>query len=686
MSRYWLNASGDRSVIVGEAAPGETAPRRNVDCKEGPWPYPDNDPKINTIWALFESSCEKFADSDAMAWRDVIKVHSEEKMVTKKVDGKSTQVPKTWQYFELSGYTYMTYKEVYANVKNYAAGILSLGIKPREEIFHIYGQTSHIWLQTALACNANAITVATAYDNLGEKGILHSLTQTQSVAIFVDNAILHTLVKPIAETNIRIIICKDEIKDKENDEDVKALLEARPELQIYSYSDIIELGKKNFTEPGLPKPEDVALIMYTSGSTGAPKGVVLTQANVIAGVAGTVGNVDHSVIPPKSRLLAYLPLAHILEFTFEMNVFYWGGTLGYGTIKTLSDNSVRNCLGDICEFKPTIMVGVPAVWETVRKGILGQIAKLPYLTQKIFWLAFHSKVKLASYGIPLPLVDNLIFKKVRAATGGNLSYVMNGGASISYDTQVFITNLICPMLNGYGLTETNANTCLLTPYSFAYSSQGELTHSITAKLVDVAEAGYFAKNNQGELLVKGPSVSAEYYKNPEETSASHTEDGWFKTGDIGEWTKMGHIKLIDRKKNLVKTANGEYIAIEKLETVYRSNQYIASICVYADENKVKPVGIVVPNQANVERLASELGVEHHDDIAHDPKVKKAIEKSIIETGSKGGLKGIELLQGIVVSKVEWTPQNGFLTSAQKLERKKILKDNKKEIDQVYNDA
>lgn len=686
MSKFWLNATGDRSVIVGEAAPGETAPRRNIDCKDDNWRYPENNPELDTIWAIFKYACKTYSSSNAMAWRDTIKLHFEEKMVTKKIDGKATQVPKKWQYYELSPYNYITYKETFEIVKNYAAGILHLGIKPREEIFHIYAQTSHVWLQTALACNANAITVATAYDNLGEKGILHSLTETRSVAIFVDNAILHTLIKPVNETNIRVIIHKDDIENPDQNEDIQALLKARPELQIYSYNQVVALGKENFQEPNPPTEEDIALIMYTSGSTGPPKGVVLSNKNVTAAVAGTMGNVDHTVIPPGGKLLAYLPLAHILEFLFEMDTLLWGCTLGYGTVKTLSDTSMRNCLGDIREFKPTIMVGVPAVWEGVRKGILGKINELPFITRKIFWLAYYAKLRLTEYGIPLPLVDSLIFKKIREATGGNLSYVMNGGAAISQDTQQFVTNLICPMLSGYGLTETCANTGLMTPYSFAYGTQGEITHSVTIKLVDVPEAGYFAKNNQGELFVKGPAIAKEYYKNPEETKAAFTDDGWFRTGDIGEWTSMGHIKLIDRKKNLVKTANGEYIALEKLETIYRSNSYISAICVYADENKVKPIAIVVPNMGPVTQLAKDLGVDHHEDISHEPKVKAAIEKSIIETGVNGGLKGIEILQGIVVSKVEWSPQNGFLTSAQKLERKKILADNKKEIDEIYNQS
>lgn len=679
-----LNSKTITSVPVGDAAPGETAPRRNIKSKNAPVQYPNNNPDLATIWDLFTWACKEYPTLRAIGSRSIVDVHEETKMLTKKVDGKMEQVPKTWKYFELSGYKYTTYTELLRLVKDYASGLIALGIEPEaKEICHIYGETSAFWLQSALACSANGIPIATAYDTLGEEGLTHSLTQTESIAIFVDNAILHTLVKPLDKTKIRIIIYRDDIKDPESDKNIQELRAVRSDLQIMSFSQVVALGKENPKEPLGSKAKEMALIMYTSGSTGPPKGVVLTHANVMAGVGGAVANITHSHIPPGSRMLAYLPLAHILEYTFELATLYWGGILGYGTVKTISDASVRNCKGDIREFKPNIMCGVPAVWESVRKGILAKIQALPPFSQKLFWTAYRAKMKMASMNLPLPLVDSLIFKKIKDATGGDLKLLLNGGAAVSKDTHQFITTLIAPLLIGYGLTETNANTCLMTPESFSFETQGELIPSVTVKLVDVPDAGYFAKNNQGEILIKGPPVSQQYFKNPKETEAAFTEDGWFRTGDIGQWTDIGHIKLVDRKKNLVKTLNGEYVAIEKLESVYRSNPCILNICVYADSQHVKPVAIIVPNPAHVENLAKELGVELHDDIAHDEKVKNAIQAQILSTGKQAGLKGIELLEGIVISNHEWTPQNGFLTSAQKLERKKILADNKEAIDTLY---
>lgn len=673
------------SVEVGEAKAGETAPRHNVGAKDGLWETPENIPEISSIYNLLQWSVKQYGSKSAMGWRTILDIHEETKQVTKKIEGKEQTIEKKWQFFELSPYKYISFNQLANVVSDYAAGLINIGIKPSgEERFHIYAQTSAQWMQTALACNSQGIPCVTAYDTLGEEGLTHSMLETETVGVFVDNDNLHTLVNPLQKaTNVRVIVYRDDIADPENDPNVQEILNVRPDIKLYSYNQIIASGKETPVAANPSKPDDVALIMYTSGSTGTPKGVVLLNSTVISGVAGVTGNISRKIINTKDRLLAFLPLAHIFEFTFEMACIFWGGTLGYGTVKTISDVSVRNSVGDIREFKPTIMVGVPAVWENVKKGILHKVQENSALVQKVFWGAYHTKLKLTSMGIPVPFVDNLIFKKVRDATGGHLRFTLNGGAPLSAETQQFLSTLICPMLIGYGLTETNANTTLMTPHSYEFGTQGEPTHGVAIKLVDVPDAGYFAKNNQGEILIKGKPVSPYYFRNEKETANSYTEDGWFMSGDIGEWTEHGTIRIVDRKKNLVKTLNGEYIAIEKLESTYRANSYVSNICVYADQSKVRPVAIVVPRDQAVHSLCKELGIDIHEDVSHDPKVVSAIHKSLLETGKTSGLKGVELVCGVVISSIEWTPQNGYLTSAQKLQRKLIVNDNKDAIDRVY---
>ena len=266
-------------------------------------------------------------------------------------------------------------------------------------------------------------------------------------------------------------------------------------------------------------------------------------------------------------MLTYLPQAHILEFVFENACLYWGGTMGYGNPKTLSDQSVRNCKGDIREFKPTILVGVPAVWESVKKGIITKVNAGSPLVKNLFWAALSAKGFLMSTGLPgTAVLDAVVFKKIKDATGGRLRLCMNGGGPIAKETQRFISMAITPMVGGYGLTETTAMGALCDPMHWTDSALGDIPSSIEIKLVDFADAGYYSTNNppQGEIWIRGDAVMENYFKNEQETKEAVTADKWFKTGDIGEFDKNGHLRIIDRKKNLVKTQNGEYIALEKV--------------------------------------------------------------------------------------------------------------------------
>lgn len=688
------------NVPIGEARKGETAPRVNGRLKNR---EPIKRPlglKCNTVYEFIVEVFEKGGDRQCMGYRDTIEIHRQKKMIKKVVDGEEVEVEKTWMYYELSDYKYETYKEVLTTIHQYGRGLVKMGLQPgNNDRLHIFASTSPRWMKTFMAAQSQAIPVVTAYDTLGEKGLTHSIVQTETKVVFTDNALLENLIKPLQKaTSVKYIIHGEPLDPNDKRQDGELYSQAkkaydeiqkmRPDIQILSLADVLALGEAKDVPVHPPKPSDLSCIMYTSGSTGDPKGVVLKHENIVAGLGGVAFVANKDYISEKDRIIAFLPLAHIFELAFELIAFYWGGILGYANVKTISDVSVKNCVGDMKAFKPTIMVGVAAVWETLKKGIIGQIAKQPPFTQKLFWAAFNYKQKTWKIPGSSYIIDNVIFKKVKAATGGNLRYVLNGGSPLSKDTQIFVSTLLAPMLIGYGLTETVANTTVVSPADFELGVQGALSGSIQVKLVDVLDAGYKAEDNQGEIWIKGYPVMSEYYKNEQETSNAFDSEGWFKTGDIGEWTSTGQLKIIDRKKNLVKTLNGEYIALEKLESIYRSNHYVANICCYADESHAKPIAIVVPNEVAVRALAVESGLikGEHDDLQpafDDAKFCGHVHKSLVSTAKAQGLGGIELIAGLVFVNGEWTPQNGFVTSAQKLQRKLILNANKEAVDKLY---
>ncbi|KAF2663976.1 long-chain-fatty-acid-CoA ligase 1 [Microthyrium microscopicum] len=673
-------------VTDQKAVAGETVPRRNHKTpKELKW---QPAPEISTVHDIMRYASKKFGNAKALGSRKLIKMHNDSKMVKKVIDGKETEVEKKWQYFELGPYTHISFVEFEKLALQVGAGLRKLGLEPGDKL-HLFAATHPHWLASAHAAMSQSIPIVTAYDTLGEEAVTHSMLQTNAKAIYLDPHLLKTLINPLKKAkDITKVIYNT--SDPVKEEDIAALKEAHPHLEILSFEDVRKLGEENPIDTVPPKADDLACIMYTSGSTGTPKGVKITHKNIVASVCGICVIVG-VYLGPGDGLLAYLPLAHILEFVFENTVMFVGGTLGYGNFRTLSDTNCRNCVGDIKEFKPTILVGVPAVWEQVKKGIITKVQGGSAITKSMFWGAMSTKEFLLGRGLPgVGIIDSIVFSKVREATGGKLRIAFNGGGPISKETLKFISMAICPLISGYGLTETVAAGAIQDPLKWYPDALGEVPGSVEMKLVDYEDAGYKSTNNppQGEIWIRGHSITQGYLDNEEETKAAYTDDGWFKTGDIGEWDKNGQIKIIDRKKNLVKTVNGEYIALEKLESVYRSDSVVANICVYADQSKSKPIAIIFPAEPALKKMAQENGIsgDHLEELIHDAKLQNLVHNALLATGRKGGLKGIELIDGVVLADEEWTPQNGFTTSAQKLNRKKILEHYKKEVDAAYKKA
>lgn len=297
----------------------------------------------------------------------------------------------------------------------------------------------------AHACASISTTIATSYDTLGESGLTHSLNEPDCIGLFTNAELLPTVATVLSNTpKVKFVIYDGNPSP--------ALLEklrmVREDILIMHISELHERGRTVPVEhlaARRPTKDTLACIMYTSGSTGAPKGVCITHANIVASI-GSVYIVFGHHFAPGNTYLAYLPLAHVLEYIVELCALFVGVTSGYARPKTLTDASVRNCLGDLNAFRPNIMFGVPAVWETIRKGILGKVSSGGSLKQHVF----NGAMALKKAGVPVlgGLADSAVLSKVRAATGGQLLFTMNGGAAISRETQEFLSHAVVPMMQG----------------------------------------------------------------------------------------------------------------------------------------------------------------------------------------------------------------------------------------------
>lgn len=514
------------------------------------------------------------------------------------------------------------------------------------------------------AAASQSIAIATAYDSLGASAVEHTLAQPGCVAMFLD---LHLLANATSglETvkSVKHCIYNDQSNTPVPEGVLQTFRQTHPHLGIISLTELLELGESHPCDPVPPKPDDLFCIMYTSGSSGAPKGVPVTHETMVAALAGLLCNLEEGY--HQERILAYLPLAHILELCTENLVLLDGGTLGYGSPRTLFDSMTKNCLGDVREFRPTVLVGVPQVWETLRKGIETRIGASGLVTRLAFWSAFRLKSFVVSAGLPgTGLIDDIIFSKIREMTGGDVRFLFSGASSISHHTQHFLSLVLAPMITGYGLTETVGNGAMGNPLQWTTDSIGPVSGALEMKLVSVPDLGYDATSNppQGEIWCRGKTVVKEYYKNPEETAKAFTEDGWFKTGDVGEIDAHGRVKVIDRVKNLVKLQGGEYIALEKLEATYRASRFVNNLMVYGSSEHRRPIAIIMPAMDAISDLAARLGVSE-DEKLRSPKIVAAVHEDLLAMAKRSGLQSLETVAGVLLVEDEWLPASVSIFSA-----------------------
>ncbi|KAJ6626078.1 long-chain-fatty-acid-CoA-ligase [Mycena sp. CBHHK59/15] len=658
---------------------------------------------IDTVYDILEYVARTHGSRDALGWRDIVDIHEETKDVTKMVDGKEVVEKKKWKYFQLSDYQYISYVQLRDQVSEIARGLVDLGITA-DDVFNIYAQTSLNWQLMAHACGSISTTIATAYDTLGPAGLTHSLNEPSCVGLFTNAELLPTLLTVLSNTpTVRFVVFDGEPAAKL----LAQLKESRPDLSILSIDDLRKRGAPlslDTLADRRPSASTVSCIMYTSGSTGTPKGVVITHANLVASVGAVRTLLGHH-LTMDDAYLAYLPLAHILEYIVELCMLFVGMPTGFGRVKTLTDASVRHCDGDIKCFRPSIMVGVPAVWETIRKGIIGKVAAGGALRSSVFRGAVEAKRR----GVPglAKLADSVVLSSVRAATGGRLRIALSGGAAISRETQEFLSVALVMLLQGYGMTESCGMCAIVPPESFRFDAVGLPVPSIEIKVCFPMHAGYFSCGRQGSVCIRGPSVISGYYKRPD-LNADKTifaGDGWMRTGDVGRWNADGTLTLIDRIKNLVKLASGEYIALEQLESTYKSCNYVANICVHATPDAKAPIAIIIPHEANL-RAALRAGSASSSslssssssssnkvgpvdptkglaELCHDPRVVALVLKECNAVGKKNGFKAMETLSAVILTPDEWTPESGLVTAAQKIQRTVISKKFEKEIKEAY---
>ncbi|TRY98500.1 hypothetical protein DNTS_014637 [Danionella cerebrum] len=424
-------------------------------------------------------------------------------------------------------------------------------------------------------------------------------------------------------------------------------------IDLISLSEAESIGRAHRQQPVPPRPDDLAIICFTSGTTGNPKGAMLSHRNIMSNVAAfTFVTKSSCPLSAADSHISYLPLAHMFERVVQ----------------------------------PTIFPVVPRLLNRMYDKIYGQ-ANTP-LKRHVLEFAFHRKLAEMRNGIMRrdSIWDKIIFKKVQASVGGCVRMMLTGAAPVSETVLTFLRAALgCQFYEGYGQTECTAGSATTLPGDWSAGHVGAPLPCNDVKLVDVVEMNYLAANGEGEVCVKGPNVFRGYLKDPEKTSEALDEGGWVHTGDIGRWLPNGSLKIVDRKKHIFKLAQGEYIAPEKIENVYIRSEAVVQAFVHGDSLQACLVAIIVPDPDFLPSWAKKRGIEgNYEELCNNKEVKKAILEDLLKIGKESGLKSFEQVKDIALHGEMFSIQNNLLTPTLKAKRNELRNHFRAEIDQLYS--
>jgi long-chain acyl-CoA synthetase len=582
----------------------------------------------------------------------------------------------------------LTYAEMAGVVKRLAAGFRELGVEPGDRV-GIHANTRMEWAQSDLALLSTGAVVTTVYTESEPERVQYLLDDPGATGVVVENEdLLEKVLQVKDELDLEFVAVIDEYESDRAD--------------VHTLADVYQLGRDADPDsiPAERDPSDLASLVYTSGTTGQPKGVQLTHRNFRSNVAGVRKRFgprpdkddDLPVFDADIRTLSFLPLAHVFErMAGHFMILGSGGTVAYA-------ESADTVGEDMEAVAPSGVTSVPRVYERIYSQMREEAGDGP--RGRIFEWALdvareYGKIKRMDDPIPLSLktkvavADSLVFSQVREGVGGRVDALMSGGGSIPKELTELFDGMGLPINQGYGLTETAPVVSVSPPEEPRHGSLGPPLINVDVRtdegVVDEAEQAE-ADGSLGELLVKGPNVTEGYWNKPGETQAAFIEiDGerWFRTGDLIEQSEDGYLTYRDRLKQLIVLDTGKNVAPQPIEDALTTQDVVAQAMVVGDDQKF--IGaIVVPDAAELERRAEREGYDLPDDEAarcDDETVRGWVAEAVAAANERFA-KSERVKEFRLVSR-EWTAENGLLTPSMKKKRRHISKEHQNVLDDIY---
>lgn len=591
-------------------------------------------------------------------------------------DWRATQTPQgVYGYTpdKTGQYAPVTFQQMTQTSNELLAGLYALGIRRGERVV-VLSNTRYEWgvLDTAIL-RMGAVMVG-VYPTSTAEQVAYIVAHCEAKVVVVEDASQYDKIMAHASEfpALKAIVLIDKAKI--------------PAGITLTWEELLAKGRAVLNDqPGLPQqvrdevePDDIATLVYTSGTTGPPKGVVLRHRNLLA-IAKTACEFM-GLIPNQETTLAYLPLAHILQRVNMYGAAYHGLTTYF-----VSDITK---LRDVCQIaQPTILAAVPRVYEKVHAGIMANIAKAPPSRQKMFERALEvglHRSRCLQAGQPIPFLiklqyavfDKLLFSKIRGNIFGHrIRFLNSGAAPISIELLEFFHAIGLAIFEGYGLTETSSPITLNITNGYRFGTVGRPLPGSEVKIAA-----------DGEILLKGPGVFTEYYKNPEATREAIDPEGWFHSGDIGAFDEAGFLRITDRKKNLIITSGGKNIAPANIENlIMGSDPYISQAMVYGDRQKYL-VALITLDEMALKQWAAGHGKGHLSfaQLTQDAEVVAMVQKTINKANQ--ALAQYETVKYFRILPEEVTVENGMLTPTLKLKRREVVAKYEGLIQEMYRES
>jgi len=626
-----------------------------------------------TIPRAFADAAARHADADAQAHKGGVYDRS--------------LVPTAIEPAPEGAFTAISYADMARIVRALSAGFRDLGVEPGDRV-GVFANTRMEWAQSDFALLSAGAVVTTVYADSSPRTAAYLLGDAGASGVVVENADLLEHVAAVEDDlDLSFVVAIDEVT-----------AEARAELtaDVHTLGDVYDRGEGADAaafEGWLDgrEPADLASLVYTSGTTGEPKGVELTHRNFKANVDqcrarfGPRPDRETSVMHSGARLVSFLPLAHVFErLTGHFFAFTSGATVAYAE----SPDTLRE---DFSLVGPTAGTSVPRVYEKIYAAIREE-ASGSRVKRRVFEWAAEVGRAYAAADDPGPwlrarhrVADRLVFAQVREALGGEIEYLISGGGSLSRDLCGLYHGMGLPILEGYGLTETSPVISANPPEAPEIGTMGPPVIDMETRL-DPAAVPMDAEGEVGELLVRGPNVTGGYWNRPGETEEAFTDDGWFRTGDVVEETEAGYLMFRERAKQLLVLSTGKNVAPGPIEDAFATEELIEQCMVVGDGRRF--VGaLIVPNVEAVRAWAREAGIDLPDSaagIAEDGRVHDRIGE-VVAAVNEGFERHARIKRFRLVPR-EFTVENDLLTPTMKKKRRNIEAEHGDRIEEIYAEA